>query len=173
MRQLSPITNLLLAICFSALSVFALTTPWYALAEAPSGSGDGAMEAIANDIYEFFTFPGIAGADALGDAKQPLVILAAVTGILAALMLVKFMRKAVRELVRFVPLLLPAFVLLKAVSHPAANLELRWGILAAFACAAFAASSAYHGAQVPEPKAQPKPYTPPPAGAVWPPTAER
>src|SRR5688572_16681501 len=53
MRQLTPITNLLLAICFAALSVFALTTPWYAIAEAPSGAGEGAMEAIADDVYQF------------------------------------------------------------------------------------------------------------------------
>jgi hypothetical protein len=60
---------------------------------------------------------------------------------------------------------------MKLFDQPQGDVEVRWGLFVSLALAAFVASCAFHGSQLPDPKPAPKPYTPPPgpAGSQAPP----
>ena len=168
-RQINPFTNLLLTVLCAAGLALSIGLPWFA-GKRPAGEDDGTLEALASDIARVFAQGGVAGTDSLGSARPVLLVLAAVTAVLAVLHLVPALRRLVRTPLRLVPLAAPVVVLVQAVDAPD-GFELRWGLLVALAVSAYMASSAFHGAELREKRPKPAPYRPPaaPAGSAPPP----
>jgi hypothetical protein len=158
MRQLSPLTNLLLA-CLSALGlVAALGLPWYAPAQALTdpalGLSDeqGPMEQFADRFARTFTSGGdtLTGSDAVGTSRELLVIVAVAVMVLSAAMLVPALRAIGRDVLRAVALVAPLALIYLAFDTPGAStaLEIRWGLVVGVLVSAFMASSAWHGAGI-------------------------
>jgi hypothetical protein len=157
MRQLSPLTNLLLA-CLSALGlVAALGLPWYApglAASDPSAGlsdGQGPMEQFAERLARTFTDgSAMTGADALGASRTLLSLVAFAVIVLSLAMLVPAVRPYARDVLRTIAIVAPISVVYLAFDTPgaAAHLEIRWGLLVGVAAAAFMATSAWHGSSI-------------------------
>ena len=152
MRQLTPVTNLLLA-CFAGLGLMAsLRLPWYGAAEA-TPANTGPMEAMGSRLARVFTTDTATttGADALAD--QRVLVLGAALGVigLCSVMLIPVIRRALCDALRALAILLPIAVLAAAV-HGANGLELRWGLIVSLATGLFMANAAWHGASVRAPR---------------------
>jgi hypothetical protein len=158
MRQLSPVTNLLLA-CLSALGlVAALGLPWYAPAQpeadpsAGLSDGPGPMEQFANQLARTFTNGAdtITGSDAVGTSRELLLIVAAAVIALSVAMLVPTLRSVLRDVLRAVALVAPIATIYLAFDTPGetASLEIRWGLVVGVLVSAFMASAAWHGAGI-------------------------
>ena len=163
MRQLTPITNLMLA-CLCAMGLLgALELPWFALVDPASGpsaqaikDGQGPMESFAGQVVRTFSSDGIAssGSDVLGDQRTLLMIVAAIVVVLSVAMLVPALRAALRDVLRAVGLAAPLLVLFIAIQAPGADgLEFRWGLVCTVAIALFMASAAWHGSSARSPRA--------------------
>jgi hypothetical protein len=163
MRQLTPLTNLVLA-CLCAVGLVAsLALPWYALVDPASrpseqavADGQGPMESFASQVARTFSSDGLtsSGTDVLGGQRTLLLIVAAVVIVLCIAMLVPALRATLRDPLRAVALAAPVFVVFVAVQAPAADgLEFRWGLVATVAIALFMASSAWHGSSARSPRA--------------------
>lgn len=165
MRQLSPVTNLLLVLLAAAGLVATLGLPWYAPAVGAEASA-GSMEAIAEHIRRWFDTAGtqtFTGESTLGWGESALVLVAAAAALLALATLVPPLRGSlISDLLRFAPLAAPFVVLVQMLSQPRPGMELRWGAFVALGVAGLLASAAYQGASARRPKAPPARYTPPP-----------
>lgn len=174
MRQLTPLSNVLLALAAAVALAASLRLPWYAPPEATGAGAEEeiwAIEGVFAAIGRWFTSDGppVAGQQALVAGELALLAAAGATAVLALLMLVSALRGAVRDLFRLLPLAAPVIVFVQIVNPPG-DMELRWGVFVALAVALFMANSAVHGSELRDPKPAPKPYSPPPApGSLAPP----
>lgn len=182
MRQLSPLTNLLLACAAAAGLALSIGLPWYAASQAVNdadagaiGDVQGPLETAAADAFDVFagTEATVTGAELLTTGQSVLLVLGGLTAVFGLAFFAGIFRGLTRELLRIVPLAAPVAVAYHLVDHPAPGLELRWGLLASLAIAGFMASSAWHASTRPAPKPRPAPYVPPapPAGSMPPPAA--
>ena len=152
MRQLSALTNLVLACAAAVGLVLGLKLPWFApVLSAPEqenavGQLQGPMDETAALVERIFSSsgPAVTGAEAYGTLDVVVLALAGVTVLLAALCAVPVLRGLVRDLLRMVPLVAPLLLIVNLVSPPA-GLELRWGSFAAIGIAALMASAAWQG----------------------------
>jgi hypothetical protein len=159
MRQLSPATNLLLA-CLSALGlVAALGLPWYAPAaviDPAVAAGQGSVEEFGARLARTFTSTGETwtGTEALGTGRTLLLLAAGAVVFLCLLMIVPFLRSAVRDVLRAAALVAPLTVVYLAFDTPGAShaQEIRWGLLVGVAASAFMATSAWHGSSIRVPR---------------------
>ena len=172
MRQLAPVTNLVLAIVSGFLLLPVLGLPFFARAGSYESEG---IERSAEQIRRWFTVPAnpTTGTEALGDSRTILLGIAAATAVLCLLMAIGPLRRLVRDVLKVVPMLAPALLFVQLFNQPGegGQLEVRYGLFVGIAVAAFMASAAFHGSRLPDPKPAPKPYTPPPgpAGSQAPP----
>jgi hypothetical protein len=163
MRQLTPVTNLMLACLCAVGLVGALELPWFALVDPASGpsaqaikDGQGPMESFAGQVVRTFSSEGVAtsGSDVLGGERTLLMVVAALIVVLSIAMLIPALRAALRDLLRAVGLAAPLLVLFVAIQAPAADgLEFRWGLVCTVAIALFMASAAWHGSSARSPRA--------------------
>jgi hypothetical protein len=152
MRQLSPATNLILA-CLAALGLVGiLGAPWYAPAVPDTNIYDGPVERAAFAVSHVFNHHDrvVTGTDALGSGSKTLLMaLVAAVIVLSALAAVPALRTYVRDVLRAVALALPLLVFYLLVDRPRkGNLDIHWGVIAAFAVAGFIASAAWHGSSI-------------------------
>ena len=156
MRQLSPLTNLVLA-CLAALGLVAsLGLPWYAT--SPPAEDIGPMEAMGERLLRTFTSDGAptTGADALGPNRTIILIAACAVIVLCTALLVPALRGALRDVTRAVAIATPIAVLATAV-RAADGLELRWGLVVSVAVGLFMANATWHGAAVRQRRPAPAP----------------
>jgi hypothetical protein len=162
-RQLTPLTNLVLACLCAVGLVGSLELPWYALpdpAKGPSAQaiadGQGPMEAFGKGVVRTFTSDGVtsSGTDVLGGQRTLLLIAAVAVMLLCIATLIPALRSGVRDLLRAVALASPILVLFVAIRAPAADgLEFRWGLVTTVAVTLFMASSAWHASSARSPRA--------------------
>jgi hypothetical protein len=157
MRQLTPLTNLVLA-CLAAVGLVAsLGLPWYAPPDATQDPdvAYGHVEAIAAHIARTFSSDStVSGSDILAGRSSLVPIVAGLVIVLCLAMLVPALRGALRDLLRAISLLSPLGVALLALRAPASQgLDTRWGLYASIAIAVFMASSAWHGSSARSPRA--------------------
>ena len=165
MRQLSPLTNLLLAGLSALGLVGALDLPWFAVpdpAKGPSAQavedGQGPMTDFVLRLQRTFSSNGITinGTDVLDGKRTLILVLAGAVIVLCTAMLVPALRNGFRDLLRAVALLSPVLVIALAVTAPAADgLEFRWGLVVEVALAIFTASAAWHGSTARVPRTAP------------------
>lgn len=173
MRQLTPVTNLLLAVVLSAALVLTLGLPWYAQRKPPKIDDPEGIEGTAAAVARWFgdAGPKLTGAEALPTVKVLLMGLAAATAVLALLVLAGPLRSLLESVLKAVPMVAPLVVLVQILDAPA-GMELRWGVFAALAASLLLANSAFHGAGMRVAKPRPAPYAPPSrAGSASPPGA--
>lgn len=175
MRQLSPQTNIILALLAAIGVPVTLGLPWYArasVAATDDGSG-GSVEAAFAAIARWFTSDGTTytGSEALTRAETALLAVCAVAAVLVLMLLVPSLR-FVRSPARLVGFAAPAIVAVHLFLRPAGE-ELRWGTFAALAASLLLANSVYHAAEIRDRRPKPLPYRPPapPPGSFAPPGA--
>jgi hypothetical protein len=152
MRQLSPVSNLVLA-CAAAIGMIGtLGLEWFAPPVADFAETDGPMERTAFAFASVFQHhaDGVTGADALGSTAGLVYALAGAVFLLSALAAVPALRGHVRDILRAVALATPLLVGVLAIRHTGtqATLHVHWGLLVALATAAFTASCAWHGSAI-------------------------
>jgi hypothetical protein len=163
MRQLTPLTNLMLACLCAVGLVGSLELPWYAPVDPGSGpssqairDGQGPMESFVDQFGRTFRSDqtGVSGHDLLAGNRTVVMTLALMVIALCLGMAVPVFRSTVRDVLRAVGLVAPILVLLLAVRAPAAEgLEFRWGLVVSVAIALFMASAAWHGSSARTPRA--------------------
>jgi hypothetical protein len=149
MRQISPATNLVLA-CLAGLGLLgSLGQPWYAPPVKDPNGYDGPVERTAYAVSKVFSQHdgAVSGADALGNTQTVLTGLVAAVIVLCVLAGVPALRSYVRDVLRAVAIALPLIVFYTVVDRPTRQ-DIHWGVLAAFAIAAFVASAAWHGSAI-------------------------
>jgi hypothetical protein len=153
MRQLTPVSNLVLA-CLGALGLIgSLGLPWYAAPVKDTNVYDGPIERGAFHVSKVFAHSAAttSGSTAAGSAKPLLFALAALLVVLAGVGLASpGARAKVRDALRAVALVSFPVLLYLAVAHPGAAgaLRIHWGLPASFAIAVFTVSAAWHGGEV-------------------------
>jgi hypothetical protein len=156
MRQLNPITNLVLS-CLAAVGLVAsLELPWYAT--SPAAENVGPMEAMGARLLRTFTSDGATttGTDALGTSRTILLVAAGAVIVLCTAMLLPALRGVLRDLTRAVAIATPMAVLATAV-RAAEGLELRWGLVVTVAVGLFMANATWHGAAARQRREAPAP----------------
>ena len=150
MRQLSAVTNLVLAGLASVALVLSLQLPWLAPpGELPEGLS-APEHAVRQLARVFATVPGeIAGQDAFVNSRSTLVAMAAAMIVLCALMALPALRGMLREVLRALGLITPLAVGYLIVARPGGVAgDLHWGALVALGVSIFVASAAWHGAAI-------------------------
>lgn len=151
MRQLSPASNLVLAVLAGLGLLASLTTPWYATAMVSPNETDGPIERAAWQVGHVFG-PGdsrtVDGAVALGGAQPALLTVVAVVGALALAIALNLLRQPAEDLLRLVAFAIPPVFVILAVGHPGedGDVNLSYGMLIGFAAALLMASASFHGA---------------------------
>ena len=171
MRQLTPLTNLVLACLCAVGLVGSLGLPWYGIVDPASGpsaqaveDGQGPMESFVGQVSRTFSSDGITstGTEVLGSHRVLLVILAGIVTLLCVAMLIPGLRAGLRDLLRAVAIASPVLVVVVAVNTPGGDgLEFRWGLVSTVAIALFMASCAWHGSSARSPRAVAAPRTRP------------
>jgi hypothetical protein len=149
MRQISPATNLVLAVLAGLGLLGSLSQPWYAPPVKDTNAYDGPVERTAFAVGKVFSHHdgAVSGADALGNTETLLLGLVGGIAVLCILAAVPALRSHVRDVLRAVALALPLIVFYLVVSRPD-GMDIHWGVLAALAIAAFVASAAWHGSAI-------------------------
>lgn len=149
MRQLTPHTNIVLTLVAAALLVVALGLPFYGAEPGSQPESAASIENTGSTLVRYFGTQGptVSGSDALDAAETLLVGLAGLTAFLALLMLVPALRNGLRDVLKVVPLVAPLVMVVQVFSAPS-GMEVRIGVFAALAVAAFMASSAFHAAEL-------------------------
>jgi hypothetical protein len=173
MRQLSPLTNLMLAVLASVGVVVTLGLPWYATDSVLPNDPATGIESAAAAIARWFTSDGatISGTEALQKAESGLLLVCGMTALLSMLVLAGPIRNYLRGPLKLVALSAPVIVTIHLFHQPVGE-ELRWGTFVALAASLLLANAAYHGAEIRDPRPAPLPYQPPPpptASSVSPP----
>jgi hypothetical protein len=151
-RQLDPVSNLVLCALAAAGLLATLSLPWFANPAVDTTGTDGPVEKGAFQVSHFFSHGvnQVTGKDALGSSKS--ILFFAVAGILglAGAVTIPQIRRQAEDILRVAALVLPLVVLGLAVSHSGTHgpVKAHWGILVSFLVACFAASCAYHGSNM-------------------------
>ena len=149
MRQISPATNLVLAVLAGLGLLGSLSQPWYAPPVEDPNAYDGPVERTAFAFGKVFSHHdgAVSGADALGNTETLLLGMVGVIVVLCLLAGVPALRAYVRDVLRAVALALPLIVFYLAVDRPD-GMDVHWGVIVALAIAAFVASAAWHGSGI-------------------------
>ena len=153
MRQLSPVSNLVLAV-FAALGlVTTLDLPWFAPLVPDTTDTDGPVERFAWAVSRTFVHHSgaVDGTRALAGSSWLVFALAGTIALLSAAMAAPVLRRALRDVLRAVALATPLLLLVVAARHPGAGAghwRVHWGLLVALGVGCFAASAAWHGSQI-------------------------
>ncbi len=159
-RQITPVSNLLLSILAGLGLLASLSLPWYAAPASDPSVTDGPIERGAYQVGQVFSSSAkgmVSGNDALGDARMALFGLVALVVTLAAGVCVPALRRAAEDTLRVVALAIPVVLLIVAFAHPGDSgaLHLHYGLLVAFVAALLMASAAWHGATMRPKKSAP------------------
>jgi hypothetical protein len=173
MRQLSPLTNLMLAVLASIGVAITLGLPWYAATPVVPNDPASGVESAAAAIARWFTSDGstVTGTEALRGAESALLLACGLTALLSMAVLAGPIRSYLRGPLKLVALSAPVIVVVHLFHQPVGE-ELRWGTFVALAASLLMANSAYHGAEIRDPRPAPGPYrppAPPASGSVSPP----
>lgn len=149
-RQLSPSSNLALAVLAALGLLGTLSLPWFAAPAADLTATDGPVERGAFQVSHFFGTSArgmVSGSDALGGARSVLYALVLVVVVLAAAVAMAGVRKQAEDLLRVVALAAPVLVIGTAVAHPGtvAAVHVHYGALVALLVSALMASAAWQG----------------------------
>jgi hypothetical protein len=159
-RQLSPVSNLVLAVLAALVLLTTLDFPWVSPAVTDPVSADGPVERAAFQLGHVFAPPpeAASGNVALGGYRFILVGLAAVLVLLCLLAAIPATRDAVREPLRAAALTLPVAVAYLVIARPGnAGESIQWGSLLGLVVAAMAGNAAWHGARIRSPRRRPEP----------------
>lgn len=153
MRQLTPVTNLVLAVLAGAGLLASLGLPWFAAPVVDPVSTDGPIEQAAFQVAQVFATSAqgtVSGADALGTAQAAVVGLVAVLALVVVAVMTPASRRPAEDLLRGIVMAAPVVVLLAALAHPgvATPVRLHWGLLVSVALTALMANAAWHGANM-------------------------
>jgi hypothetical protein len=152
MRQLSAVTNLVLAGLASVALALSLQLPWLAPpGELPEGLS-APERAVRQIAHVFQTVPGeVSGQDAFVNSRSTLFAMAVATVGLCALMGVPGLRGMLREVLRALGLITPLAVGYLLLARPGGVAgDLHWGAFAALGVSVFVASAAWHGSAIRE-----------------------
>jgi hypothetical protein len=150
-RQLDPITNLVLAVLAGLGLLGTLSMPWFAAPAASTKTTDGPIEKTAWQVGHFFgtNVDGrVSGNAAIGSGGKGIVVLVvAAIAILALSVSVPQIRKPAEDMLRVAGWAAPAAVLYLAVTHSGTTVpvHLHFGALASFVVACFVTSCAWWG----------------------------
>ena len=149
MRQISPVTNLVLAALAGLGLLGSLSQPWYAPPVSDPNEYDGPVERGAFTFGKVFSHHdgAVSGADALQNTQTLLYGVVAAIIVLCVLAGVPALRSMVRDVLRAVALALPLIVFYLLVDRPD-GMDVHWGVIAAVGIAAFVASAAWHGSAI-------------------------
>ena len=161
MRQLTPVTNLVVSVLAGLGLLASLGLAWYAAPASDPVATDGPIERGAYQVGHVFASSAegmVSGNDALGDSRLALVALVALIVMLAGAVAVPALRAAAEDTLRLVSLATPVVFIVIAFAHPGTSsaLHLHYGLLIGFAAALLMASTAWQGATL-------RAKTPPPA----------
>lgn len=153
MRQLSPSSNLALAVIAALGLLGTLSLPWFATPAVDTVATDGPIERGAFQVAHFFATGAkgmIDGNDALGGARSVLFVLAVVVIVLAAAVSVSAVRKQAEDLLRVVALAAPVVLIGTVVAHPGltAPAHVHYGSLVALLACLLMASAAWQGSSM-------------------------
>lgn len=151
MRQLDPVTNLVLSALASLGLLATLSFPWFAAPAASTNPTDGPVERGAWQVGHFFSHDvkgRVSGDDAVGGGGSVLIVVAAVIIGLALAVGVPAVRRQAEDMLRVAGFAAPVAVIFLAVSHSGTTgaVRIHYGVAISFAVAVFVASCAYHGA---------------------------
>lgn len=160
MRQLSPMTNLLLAVLAGIGLLGSLSLPWYAAPATDPNPTDGPVERGAYQVGQVFSTGAkgmVDGTDAVGGGQVALLIAVGVIAVLALAISANLARRHAEDLLRPVAFAVPVITVVLAILHPGteATLRLHYGMLVGIAAAVLTTSAAYHGASMRAKKAAP------------------
>lgn len=152
-RQLSPSSNLVVAVLAALGLLGTLSLPWFAAPAVDSVGTDGPVERGAYQVSHFFQTHAkgmVDGKDALGGARSVLFVLVAVVLVLTAAVSVAAVREQAENLLRLAALAGPVAVIAVAVAHPGATgpVHVHYGALVAFAVSLLMASAAWQGSSM-------------------------
>ena len=151
MRQLNPLSNLVLAVLAGLGLLGSLTLPWYAAPVEDSVATDGPVERAAFQIGKVFSTGArgmVDGSDALGGGRLALLVLVVAVAVLGLAISLNLARQAAEDALRLVAFAIPVVLIVVAATHTGATTEVRihYGLLVGFAAAVLMATAAYHGA---------------------------
>jgi hypothetical protein len=152
-RQLDPVSNLVLSALAGLGLLGSLSLPWFVPPGHSTTDTDGPVERAAWQVSHFFgsNVPGkTSGSDALGSSRGLLVILVAVVAGLACAVAVPQIRKTAEDLLRMAGFAAPVAVIFLVVMHSGTDrpVTVHYGALVSFVAAAFMASAAFHGSSM-------------------------
>lgn len=155
MRQLTPRTNLLLAVLGGLGLLASLALPWYAVPTEDPNPTNGPVERGAYQVAQVFATSAkgtVAGADALGEGRSALIGVVGVVALLAALVAIREIRRLAEDALRVVALAAPFVLLIAVIDHGGTrgDVRLHYGMLVGFAAVLFMSSAAWHGASLRE-----------------------
>jgi hypothetical protein len=151
-RQLDPVSNLVLCALAAAGLLATLSLPWFADPAIDKVGTDGPVEKAAFQVSHFFghgVHP-VSGSDAVGSNRSILFLAVAILLGLACSVTVPSLRKQAEDLLKVAALGLPVVVIGLAFTHSGTTGQVKahYGILVSFVVACFASSCAVHGASM-------------------------
>jgi hypothetical protein len=159
-RQLSPSTNLVLAILAGVGLLGSLSLPWFAAPVTDATGTDGPIERAAFQVGQVFATSAkgtVTGTDALGGAQAAVVGLVGLIALTVLAVSTPSLRRHAEDFMRILVFAGPLVLVAAAVTHPgtATPVTLHYGTLVSFVLVALMANAAWHGANMREKKAAP------------------
>lgn len=151
MRQLTPSTNLVLAVLAGLGLLASMSLNWYAAPSTDPNQYDGPIETAAYQVGQVFatSAPGqVSGSTALGSGQAVLVILVALVALLTLAVWTPSLRSQAETALQLVALAGPVVVIVVAATHSGIHtpVRLHYGLIIAFAISLVMASAAWQGA---------------------------
>jgi hypothetical protein len=159
-RQLSPSTNLVLAVLAGLGLLGSLGLPWFASPILDPVRTDGPIEKGAFQVGRFFAAgaPGtVNGSDAAGGLLAVVVGVVALMTILVLAVGTPSIRRHAEEYLRILVFVAPVVVIATAIVHTGTNVpvHVHYGLLVSLVATGLMCSAAWHGANMREKKAAP------------------
>ncbi|MEA2126901.1 MAG: hypothetical protein QOI80_3683 [Solirubrobacteraceae bacterium] len=160
MRQLSPTTNLVLAVLAGLGLLGSLSLDWFATPVTDPTGTDGPVERAAFQVSHVFgthAKGAMTGTDALGSGRSVLIGLIAAVALIAIAVTIPSVRKTAEDALRVVALAGPVVVIVLAAMRPGTDLpvSLHYGTLVGLVAALLMASAAWQGASMRAKRAAP------------------
>jgi hypothetical protein len=161
-RQISPVTNLILAVGAGVAMLASLSLSWFAAPTKSPTATDGPVESAAYQVQQFFSADvkgEITGTVALGDTRTVLVALVAIVALAALAVSMPAMRRPAESFMQLLALAVPLVVIGVTIAHPGtgpAPVRVHSGALVGVGLALLMASAAWHGATLREKRKAPK-----------------
>lgn len=153
MRQLSPVTNLVLAVLAGLGLLASLGLPWYAAPATSSMTTDGPVERAAWQIGHFFQGDAlglVSGHEALGASQASVAVLVFAVALAAVGMAAAGTRRPAADLLRILAPLAPLMIAALGVSSAGRDAQgvVHFGFAVSVALSILLASAATHGARL-------------------------